>query len=249
MKPAMRDTQPPVLTVETLACRRGARRLVSGLNLVLHKGEVLFLTGPNGIGKTTLLRVLAGLIPPESGRILHHGDTEAPPLAYLGHGDALKPLASVRETLAFWSAMDRDDPDSPAPPDATLPEIIDALGLGPLRDLPCRYLSAGQRRRLALARIALHPGRLWLLDEPATALDTQGIAAFAALLARHRRRGGAAVIATHQAIPAEGATILDLADSRSPQDGSGQDGPGEDGSPAGEGLNDDSEALSWRALS
>lgn len=198
----------PGLTVRDLACIRGGRVLFSGLGFDLAPGGLLLLTGPNGVGKSSLLRVLAGLLPQAAGTI-GFGDG-ADRIAYLGHGDGLKPLATVTETLAFWNAMNSAH-DSVARAQAT-ERAMALFGLSPLADLPCRYLSAGQRRRVGLARVAASGAGLWLLDEPTTALDDEGVRAFDAALADHRGAGGLAVAATHLKLGGTDAAALALED-------------------------------------
>jgi len=182
-----------------LACIRGGRLLFAGLGFSLETGGCLLLTGPNGIGKSSLLRLMAGLLPAAAGRI--KAETS---LVYLGHADTLKAQLTVRETLAFWAHLAGRD-------DAAVDAAMTAYALEPLATLPCRYLSAGQRRRVALARVVADGARLWLLDEPLTALDDASVQAFERTLAAHRAAGGLAVIATHGAIAAPDAATLEIA--------------------------------------
>jgi heme exporter protein A len=181
-----------------LACRRGERLVFTDLDFQLGSGELLLLQGPNGSGKSTLLRLIAGLIPPAHGVLMWQGtpisDTEAyrAELAYLGHADAIKPELTPAEDLRFWLAM-RGLRNG----DGRLPAVLARLGLDAFADLPCRLLSAGQRRRVAFARVAVSCARLWLLDEPFNALDESALAAALALLAEHRTAGGLVVMAAH----------------------------------------------------
>ena len=205
------------LAARQLACRRGDRLVFSGLDFEVRPGELLLLRGPNGSGKSTLLRLLAGLIPPERGWLSWNGapigDPEAwrAEIAYLGHLDAAKPELTPREDLRFWTRMRGARTDRGV--------ALDRLGLTPLADLPCRMLSAGQRRRLALARIAASGAQLWLLDEPFNALDDAAARMFAALLAEHRARGGLALLAAHgPMLEAEPSRELDLGLSLAFQD-------------------------------
>lgn len=201
----MTDHQPPVdradqLIARDIACIRGGRLLFAGLGFTLAPGGVMLLAGPNGIGKSSLLGILAGLAPPAAGSVELPTDTGR--IAYLGHGDGLKPLATVAETLAFWAAV--NGPGDPQARRQAIEEAMEAFALGPLAALPCRYLSAGQRRRVALGRVMASAARLWLMDEPATALDGAGTRAFDHALAGHIAAGGMAVVATHAPIALDG---------------------------------------------
>lgn len=185
------------LIAEDLACRRSGRRVFSSLSFVLEPGEALAVTGRNGAGKSSLLAVLAGRLAPASGRVRTEdaGDllALAEGLHAVGHRDALKGGLTARENLAFAQAL------LGAPrlaPEAALAE----LGLAHAADLPVAYLSAGQRRRVALARLLVAHRPLWLLDEPTSALDAASQTALARLVARHRAEGGLVIAATHQAL-------------------------------------------------
>src|SRR6202048_1846480 len=175
-------------------CVRGGREVFSGLDFEASAGEVLAVTGPNGSGKTSLLRLIAGLLTISSGSIdLAGGEAELtlPEQAhYLGHRDALKPALSVLENLAFW----RDFLEGEA---FDAGESLAAVGLDHAAHLPAAYLSAGQRRRLSIARLLAVRRRIWLLDEPTNALDAAGQSLFAALMGDHLSRGGLIVAATH----------------------------------------------------
>ena len=190
-----------------LAAFRGERLVLEGVSFRLEAGGALLLRGPNGAGKSTLLRVLAGLIPPAAGALLWRGEDaladlsyHARRLAYLGHQDAVKPGLSVAENLAFAASGGGD-----------IDAALAALGLAPLADLPARFLSAGQRRRLALARLPLACAPLWLLDEPGNGLDESSLASLGALSDRHRAAGGMVIAATHHDLPLPGASQLSLA--------------------------------------
>jgi heme exporter protein A len=181
-----------------LACRRGERLVFAGLSFRLAAGETLLLRGPNGSGKSSLLRCMAGLLAPISGTQTWDGqpvaadaDGHRARLRYLGHQDAVKPALTVVENLGFWQRLHghRDA--------AGVAGSLADLGIGHLADLPARLLSAGQRRRVALARLLAAPAPLWLLDEPTTALDDDGVERFARLVARHRAGGGLAVLSGH----------------------------------------------------
>jgi heme ABC exporter, ATP-binding protein CcmA len=173
---------------------RGGREVFSGLDFEASAGEALAVTGPNGAGKTSLLRLIAGLLTMAGGSLdLKGGEAELTlpeQTHYLGHRDALKPALSVLENLAFWR-----DFLGGAAFDAA--ESLAAVGLDHAGHLPAAYLSAGQRRRLSIARLLAVRRPIWLLDEPTNALDTAGQALFAALMRDHLARGGLIVAATH----------------------------------------------------
>ena len=177
-----------------LAGARGERWLFEGLDLDLAPGETLVVTGPNGTGKTTLLRILAGLLAAEEGEVSWRPlpDEERQRLHYLGHQNSVKSALTVVQNLGFWQRL-AGRPDAEA-----LQRATSAFALEELLDLPARVLSAGQRRRLALARLVAVPAPLWLLDEPTSALDAASADAFAAAVTDHRAVGGMAIIATHQ---------------------------------------------------
>ena len=194
------------LSLENIALERGERRIAEGISARVAGGAALLLQGPNGSGKSTLLRALAGLLPPAEGAITWDGadvakDREAhrARLCYLGHQDALKGGLTAAENLQFWARFNGGDADL----------ALRAFGLTRLADRPARMLSAGQKRRLALGRLALSHAPLWLLDEPVTALDTEAREAFVALIGRHLATGGLAVIATHEPLAIE-ARVLQL---------------------------------------
>jgi heme exporter protein A len=199
------------LVGESLACRRGGRLVFAGLDCRLPAGGALVLTGSNGSGKSSLLRLLATLLAPEAGRLLWDGLPVAADLpryrariVYVGHLDATKAALTARETLGAWATL-----RGIARPDIDL--ALDAFGLCPIADWPCRWLSAGQRRRLALARLVAAPASVWLLDEPTAALDADGEARLVAAIARHRAGGGRVAVATHLplALPDAVAIVLD----------------------------------------
>lgn len=197
-----------MLEARELACLRGERVVFAGLSFALEAGAALLLTGANGAGKSSLLRLLAGLIPPAEGMLLWQRQdaladrtAHARRLRYLSHQDALKPALTARENLAFFARLWGGDAEA----------ALAALDLLPLADLPARVLSAGQKRRLALARLALGADApLWLLDEPTVGLDTASVARLGALLARHRAAGGMVIAATHLPLPLPDARELRL---------------------------------------
>ena len=195
-----------------LAAQRGNLRLFSALSFRVEAGSALVVTGANGTGKTTLLRILAGLCTPTAGRVRWHGE-DVPPHAerlredavYCGHLPALKDELTAQENLRALVDLSGEV--------ATPAAVRDALArveLGRQAHLPARALSQGQRRRLGLARLALTRRPLWLLDEPATALDTAGVALLTQLLCAHVQRGGCAVAATHQTLDLPAAHVASL---------------------------------------
>lgn len=183
------------LTATDLACRRGERLLFARLSLALAGGEAMQVVGPNGMGKSSLIRLLAGLLRPFAGTVERTGT-----LALIDERPALDEHQPLGAALAFWGALD----GSTAP--------LDRLGLGSLLDVPVRYLSTGQRKRAALARLIGQGSPIWLLDEPLNGLDTHGVALVEALVAEHCAGGGIAVIASHQPFTLPGLKRLDLAD-------------------------------------
>jgi heme exporter protein A len=185
-----------------IRCVRGGREVFSGLDFEASSGEALAVTGPNGSGKTSLLRLIAGLLTVAGGSIgLDGGETELtlPEEAhYLGHRDALKPALSVSENLTFWRDFLGGAPsDTKESLEQNLRQSLAAVGLDHAIDLPAAYLSAGQRRRLSIARLLVVRRPLWLLDEPTNALDAAGQTMFAGLMTDHLARGGLIVAATH----------------------------------------------------
>lgn len=196
-----------MLEARDLACWRGERAVFAGLSFTLDPGSAMLLTGPNGAGKSSLLRLVAGLLPPAEGQLLWEGEDaladragHARRLRYLGHGDALKPALTARENLDFYARLWGGEAE-PA---------LAALGLSTLADLPARVLSSGQKRRLALARLALAPASLWLLDEPTVGLDAASVERLGGLFAAHRDRGGIILAATHLPLPLKDAGELAL---------------------------------------
>ena len=184
------------LIVSELACERGGRVLFSGMGFAAGSGEAVLLTGPNGAGKTSLLSILAGLLKPFSGRArLEDEQGEEIDLAeeahLVGHRDGLKSQLLVSENLSFSQAMHGSPWLAPK-------AALGALGLEHVLDLPCAYLSAGQRRRVALARLLVSRRPLWLLDEPTAALDSASRALLTGLMADHLAAGGLVVAATHE---------------------------------------------------
>ncbi len=191
----------PTLAAVDLACRRGNRRLFAGVNFAVDAGRATWLRGRNGRGKTSLLRLAAGLSVPEAGRITWGGvpvreaEGMAQRLVYIAHASALKDDLSVTESLCFLARLHgRDDSI------AALHAALERVGMGARRDALVRTLSQGQRRRATLARLALErEASLWILDEPYDALDSDGIEAVNALLREHLVRGGSVLLTSHQA--------------------------------------------------
>jgi len=202
---------PPLLEVTGLSCRRGGRLVFDRLSFALGEGELLALTGRNGSGKTSLLRALAGLTPPHAGTIAWQGmdiaedpETWRGRLAWLGHLEGLKGDLTVMENLVFAERLRGGEAGD------RLEWALVALDLIGLSAREVRTLSAGQRRRTALARIVLSQAPLWLLDEPLNALDLPAQAAFRTALQKHLAAGGLAIAATHAELGIEGAQRLDL---------------------------------------
>ena len=185
------------LRVVDLACARGPAQILAGVTFAVAPGQALILRGPNGAGKTTLLRTLAGLTPPLAGRI--EADPDA--IAYAAHADGLKAQLSVRENLVFWAGVFGTRDIGPA---------VAAFHLGPLLDRRAGEMSAGQKRRLSLARLLVTGRPIWCLDEPTVSLDAENVVRFASAVTAHLGRGGAAVIATHIDLGLPTAQTLDI---------------------------------------
>ena len=193
-----------------LLCVRGERRVFAGLDFAISPGGLLVLTGANGSGKSSLLRIMAGLLRPAGGALYWDGaplgddrEAQAARLHYLGHLDAVKPVLTAAENLTFWAALHGQGTTAVA-------RALDAFALTALAEVPGRMLSAGQKRRVALARLLVAPSGIWLLDEPTLGLDAASLVCLGAAIAEHRAGGGRVIAATHTALDAEGAETLDL---------------------------------------
>ncbi len=196
---------------QDLTCVRGERRVFSGLAFDVAASAVLTLVGPNGSGKSSLLRMMAGLLPPFAGSMLWSGhdvtddrDAHRSRVVYVGHQDAVKPVLTVGENLEFWAVMSGRDA-------ASVDKALEGMGIRHLVDVPGRFLSAGQKRRLNLARILVSDAALWLLDEPTTALDASAIEALKRAIERHRAASGIVVLSTHSDLGLGDTSSLDLA--------------------------------------
>ena len=186
-----------MLELTDIACVRGERPLFSGLSFALEPADILVLRGSNGAGKSSLLRIVASLLTPVEGRIAWRGadiaedpDAHRARLRYIGHLDGLKGALTVQENLLMAASIAGADQNNVGP-------AMEALGVGPLRHLPARYLSSGQRRRTALARLVMSPAPLWLLDEPTVGLDDDGVERLRRVIQRQRDGGGIVIAATH----------------------------------------------------
>ncbi len=194
------------LTANGISCTRGGRTLFDGLSFSLAAGELLLLTGPNGSGKTSLLRQVAGLLPLERGSIVCEGFEREEETHFAGHLAAVKEALTVSENLAFWIEIYGGDATG-------LDGVLAKFRLDRLAALPARVLSAGQRRRLALARLVAIRRKLWLLDEPDTALDAEGRATLLGIVAEHRARGGMIMIASHGTLEVTPSKEVSLAET------------------------------------
>lgn len=195
------------LSAENLSCIRGGRPVFRDVGFHVEAGQALSLEGPNGAGKSSLLRMIAGFLSPATGAIrltddgaeISDGEERGNFIGWLGHHDAAKPQLTPRETLRFFAelygAVDNID------------AALDEVGLSRACDLPCQYLSAGQKKRLSLARLKLSNRPLWLLDEPLAALDTSGKSLAAQFIASHCASGGITVVATHEALGIDSARL------------------------------------------
>ena len=184
------------LTATELACRRGERVLFAGLSLELNSGEAIHIAGANGIGKSSLIRILAGLLPAYAGNVENTGD-----IGLIDERPALDPQLPLGKALNFWRRLDGPQDNAAA-----------RLGLANLLDVPVRYLSTGQKKRAALARLTGQAAPVWLLDEPLNGLDKEAVKLVEALAAEHCQAGGICVIASHQPFALAGMRRIELAD-------------------------------------
>ena len=203
---------PDQFVATDLACIRGERPVFSGVRFNISGGDALALVGPNGSGKSSLLRLLAGLLPASGGTLTWNGgpvgdepDAHRARLHYLGHLDAVKPSLTPLEGLVFQARL-RGQPADPA----RLKEALDSVGIAGLADLPGRFLSQGQRRRVALARLRVSGARLWLLDEPTLGLDADALVRLTDLIDTHRSQGGVVIAATHGGLDLGAHATLEL---------------------------------------
>ncbi len=182
------------VAVENLACLRGGRMLFSGLSLALGEGGAAMVTGPNGIGKSSLMRVLAGLLPAFSGHVSIEGR-----IALANEDTALDRTQTLANALAFWARIDCND---------TVAQALEAMNIAHLADVPVRILSTGQRKRAVLARTIASGADVWLLDEPGNGLDSASLAALTLAMAQHRDQGGIVIAASHQPLDLPDATAV-----------------------------------------
>lgn len=183
---------------DNVACTRGGRLLFRDVSFALDGGDALIVAGPNGVGKSSLIRLAAGLLKPTAGRVARQVA-----LAYLGESHALDPERRLIDALSFWAGLDNGDK-------AGVEQALAEAGLGHLAGVPVRFLSTGQRRRAALVPLMAGPAPVWLLDEPASGLDVAAVDRLGEIIARHRARGGAVLVATHQPIAMPGAATIML---------------------------------------
>lgn len=203
---------------QALTCVRGDRVVFQGLDFACAAGDALLLLGRNGSGKSSLLRVMAGMVQPVAGDVLWQGepirrDREGHGLRcrYIGHADAVKPVLTVAENISFWVRLWA--PDLGTDPTRLKRRVLDALdrfSMARLADVPGRFLSAGQKRRVNLARLFAAPGTLWLLDEPTTALDKASIAVLEQAIADHRAAGGIVALSTHTDVVLPGSRVVQM---------------------------------------
>ncbi len=215
-----------MLSVHGLTCVRGERRLFAGLDFSVGPGEWLHVRGENGAGKTSLLRLLVGLMAAAEGEIRWRGETIQSlaedyrrDVLFLGHHGAVKEELTALENLQLASALDGE-----ALPDREALTALHRFGLKGREELPVRFLSAGQKRRVLLARLVTKKAKLWVLDEPFTALDVKAVDMLSALIGEHQTNGGIAVLTSHQSMPIPGGRVLNLGLPPTPLPVEGGDG-------------------------
>ncbi len=201
-----------MLSVRSLSCVRGENRLFTNVNFSVNAGQWLHVRGQNGVGKTSLLRILVGLTAPAAGEILWNEQSISANrhefnqnLLYQGHYACTKDELTALENIKFSTRLDGVALDH-----TSAQKILHRLGLQGREDLPVRYLSAGQKRRVGMARLLARPAKLWVLDEPLTALDTVAIEILTGLLSEHVAGGGIVVLTSHQSVPLAAGRVLDL---------------------------------------
>lgn len=212
----------PTLEGRNLACDRAGRRVFAALDFTLPEGGALLLRGANGSGKSSLLRILAGLLSPASGELRwNDSNVEKDPeafqdnICYVGHGNAIKTVLSVQENLSFWAKLYPPKTEN-EDLDALLARALECFSLTSLRDVPGRQLSSGQSRRLALARLITSPAPIWLLDEPSVGLDDVSLKRLESAITDHRAAGGLVIAATHTPLDIAEASLLLLEDFSAP---------------------------------
>ena len=202
------------LKAHDVACDRGGRRLFEGLSFDLAPGDALLVQGPNGTGKTSLMRQIAGLLPLAGGEIAAAGaeaDVPADELChYVGHLNGVKASLSVRENLAFWTDFLQGDSAGGEFERGDVDAALDVFGLTPIADIAAGFLSAGQKRKLALSRLFACPRPIWLLDEPSVSLDTVSVARLGKAIEAHGQAGGIAIVSTHVPLGGAFTHTLDL---------------------------------------
>ena len=202
------------LRATQLSASRGGRTIFSNLGFELNRGEGLIVTGPNGAGKSTLLRVIAGLLPASAGTLTLTPGSEATlqeQCHYLGHKNMLKEALSVAENLEFWQSFCGEPGDS-------IDAALDEVRLKGINTIPAGYLSAGQKRRVAIARLLVVRKPIWLIDEPTAALDADAETNFSRILQNHLHQGGIAIAATHQPLNLKAPKTLKMQPHRGPGD-------------------------------
>ncbi|MGY8993539.1 MAG: heme ABC exporter ATP-binding protein CcmA [Rhodospirillales bacterium] len=195
---------------DRLTCFRGERLVFQGLGFTVESGCALVLTGPNGSGKSSLLRLMAGLLPAAAGNLTWNGlpidgvEEPCPRIHYVGHADAVKPMLTVVENVSFWAQLRSGGSND----DEKVNAALRTFDMASLADMPGRFLSAGQKRRVNLARIVATPADLWLLDEPTTALDQDSIRRLETAITTHQSAGGMVIVSTHTDLDLANATGL-----------------------------------------